>query len=145
MSRSTTHTTRKEAEHIRRATRPPSSSLSIERSEHFPNCLLEIPLATPWPKQTFRLATRTYSLTTTIFLLPVGSSLSIIPMCVLSLSTASSSLHHQPSLALPPFTTWPRSHSEQPGAAVAAATETVMLEAVEVVGLEHRERWEKEG
>ena len=61
MSRRSTHTTRKEAEHIRRACRPPSSSLSIERSERFPDCLLEIPLATPWPKQTLRLATRTYS------------------------------------------------------------------------------------
>ena len=61
MSRRNTHTTRKEAEHIWRASRPPSSSLSIERSEHFPDCLLEIPLATPCPKQTIRLATRTYS------------------------------------------------------------------------------------
>ena len=61
MSRRSTHTTRKEAEHIRRASRPPSSSLSIERSECFPDCLLEISLATPWPKQTLRLATRTYS------------------------------------------------------------------------------------
>ena len=61
MSRRSTHTTRREAEHIRRASRPPSSSLSIERSECFPYCLLEIPLATPWPKQTIRLATRTYS------------------------------------------------------------------------------------
>ena len=60
MSRRSTHTTREEAEHIRRASRPPSSSLSIERSERFPDCLLEIPLATPWPKQTLRFATRTY-------------------------------------------------------------------------------------
>ena len=49
-------------EHIRRAVRPLSRSLSIERSERFPDCLLEIPLAMPWLKQTFRLATRTYSL-----------------------------------------------------------------------------------
>ena len=41
---------------------PLSCSLFIERSEHFPHCLLEIPLATPWLKQTLRLATRTYSL-----------------------------------------------------------------------------------
>ena len=61
MSCRNTHTTRKEAEHIRRASRLSSSSLSIERSERFPDCLLEIPLATPWPKQTLRLATRTYS------------------------------------------------------------------------------------
>ena len=61
MSSRNTHTTRKEAEHIRRASRPSSSSLSIKRSERFPDCLLEIPLATLWPKQTLRLATRTYS------------------------------------------------------------------------------------
>ena len=49
-------------------------------------------------------------LTTTIFLLPVSSSQSIILVCVLSFSTASSNLLHQPSLAPPPFTTWSRSH-----------------------------------
>ena len=110
MSRRNTHTTREEAEHIRRASRPPKSFLSIERSERFPDCLLEIPLATPWPKQTFRPANRTYSLTTTIFQLPIGSSLSIILVCVLSLAQPHPSLTHQPSLAPPPITLWPRSH-----------------------------------
>ena len=51
----------KRQEHIRRAVRPLSRSLFIERSECFPHCLLEIPLATPWPKQTLRPANRTYS------------------------------------------------------------------------------------
>ena len=87
------HHQEREEEHIRRASRPPSSPLSIERSERFPDCLLEIPLATPWPKQTLRLANRTYSLTTTIFLLPVGSSLSIILVCVLSLAQPSNQPH----------------------------------------------------
>ena len=55
-----THAMNERQEHIRRAIRPLGRSLSIERSERFPHCLLEIPLATLWPKQTLRLANRTY-------------------------------------------------------------------------------------
>ena len=64
---------------------PLSRSLSIERSERFPHCLLEIPLATPWPKQTLRLATE-LTPSTTIFQSPEGFSLSIILVFVLSLA-----------------------------------------------------------
>ena len=49
-----THTTRGEVGAYKEGSRPLSRSLSIERSERFPHCLLEIPLATPWPKQTLR-------------------------------------------------------------------------------------------
>ena len=119
MSRRTTHTTRGKEKHIRRASRPPNSSLSIERSERFPDCLLEIPLATPWPKQTFRLATRTYS--PTIFLLPVGSSLSIILVCVLSIAQPSEQ-PHSPTLTRPaashPVAPVTISRSSQDGAAM---------------------------
>ena len=80
-----THTNKEEAEHIRRASRPPSSSLFIERSERFPDCLLEIPLATPWPSRPSDLQPELTPLTT-IFYLPVGFSLSIIPVCVLSIA-----------------------------------------------------------
>ena len=70
-------------EHIRRATTPLSRSLFIERSERFPHCLLEIPLATPWPKQTLRLTNQNLLPSQLSSEFPLGFSLSIIPMCVL--------------------------------------------------------------
>ena len=83
-------------EHIRRAVAPLSRSLSIERSERFPHCLLEIPLAMLWPKQTLRPAPRTYSPHNYLRLSPKGSSLSIIPVCVLSLAQPQPALFTRP-------------------------------------------------
>ena len=56
-----THTTRGEARAYKEGGLPLRCSLFIERSEYFPHCPLEISLAMPWPKQTLRLAHRTYS------------------------------------------------------------------------------------
>ena len=62
MSRRTTHTTRVRGVAYKKGHRPLSSSLSINRSQRFPDRLLEIPLAMLWLKQTFRPGTITYAL-----------------------------------------------------------------------------------
>ena len=105
-----THTTRGEAGAYKEGGRPLSRPLFIERSERFPHCLLEIPLATPWPKQTLRLATRTYSLHN---YLPIPRRLQPIYyscVCAILKHSLPTSLIQQPSLAPPPITLWPRSH-----------------------------------
>ena len=55
------HTIRGEARAYKEGGPPLIGSLSIERSERFPHCLLEIPLAMLRPKQTLRFINRTYS------------------------------------------------------------------------------------
>ena len=126
-----THTKSEREEHIRRAIRPLGRSLSIERSERFPHCLLEIPLATPWPKQTLRLANRTYlpvfvfprrlqpiyyscvcAITSTALLQPhsptltrTTANLPVAPVTPLSTMPAAirGSVNHLPSLPSPPI------------------------------------------
>ena len=84
-----THTTRGRAGAYKEGRRPLSCSLFIERSERFPHCLLEIPLATPWPKQTLRLANQNLLPPQLSSDFPVHFGLSIIPVCVLSLAQPS--------------------------------------------------------
>ena len=97
-------------EHIRRAVRPLSRSLFIKRSERFPHCLLEIPLATSWPKQTLRPANRTYSPHNNNLQSPVGLSLSIIPVCVLSLAQPPLQPRTPTLTHTAAYHPWPRSH-----------------------------------
>ena len=60
---------------------PLCRSLSIERSERFPHCLLEIPLPTPGPKQTLRFANRTYSAHNNLRLSPMAPA-NLLFLCV---------------------------------------------------------------
>ena len=106
-----THTTRGEVGAYKEGGPPLSRSLFIERSERFPHCLLEIPLATPWPKQTLRLANRTYSPHNNY--LPIPRRLQPIYysyVCAIDSTAPPISLGHQSSLAPPPTNLWPRSH-----------------------------------
>ena len=101
------HTTKEEVGAYKESNPPLSHSLFIERSERLPHCLLEIPLAMPWPKQTLRFANRTYSPHNNY--LPIPRRLPpIYYSCVCApIAKPSPASPRNPSLAPPPTHLWP--------------------------------------